>query len=188
MNTAILLFILASVLFVANVEALSISPKDRKSMNSFSRRSFVASTSAAAALAVTGSLPSKSQAVQVYNTPNGIKYAVLKEGSSKAVPQSGDIVAVDYTGYLTNGQIFDATHSEGKKNNLLFKLGSGSVIPGLDEIVSGMNVGQKVQAIIPAKFAYGDKGVCLENGECLVKPNETLVYDVFLIKSSIPPP
>jgi FKBP-type peptidyl-prolyl cis-trans isomerase len=85
-------------------------------------------------------------------------------------------------------EIFDATHAEGKSNSLLFKLGSGSVIPGLDEIVSYMVVGQKVQAIIPPSLAYGDKGVCLDDGECLIKPGSTLVYDVFLKRSSIPPP
>ena len=101
---------------------------------------------------------------------------------------AGDIVAIDYTGYLVNGQIFDATHSEGKSNALLFKIGSGSVIPGLDDIVSQMVVGQKVQAIIPPELAYGEKGGCLEDGECLIKPGSTLVYDIFLKRSSIPPP
>jgi len=101
---------------------------------------------------------------------------------------TGDIVAIDYTGYLANGQIFDATHAEGKGATLAFKLGSSGVIPGLEEVVSKMVVGQKVQAIIPSDLAYGEKGVCLENGECLIKPGATLVYDVFLKKSSIPPP
>ena len=101
---------------------------------------------------------------------------------------SGDIVAIEYTGYLANGQIFDATHSEGKSNSLLFKLGTGSVVPGLDDMVSQMVVGQKVQAIIPPKLAYGDKGVCLDDGECLIKPGSTLVYDILLKRSSIPPP
>jgi FKBP-type peptidyl-prolyl cis-trans isomerase len=127
---------------------------------------------------------------EIFNTPSGIKYAILKETAAKkpASPYKGDIVAVEYTGYLANGQIFDATHAEGKSNALLFKLGSGSVIPGLDEMVSLMTVGQKIQAIIPPKLAYGDKGVCLEDGECLIKPGSTLVYDIYLKKSSIPPP
>jgi FKBP-type peptidyl-prolyl cis-trans isomerase len=51
-----------------------------------------------------------------------------------------------------------------------------------------MVVGQKVQAIIPPNLAYGEKGVCLEDGECLIKPGSTLVYDVLLKRSSIPPP
>jgi len=89
---------------------------------------------------------------------------------------------------LANGQIFDATHAAGKSSSLQFKVGTGSVIPGLDVIVAEMEVGQKVQAIIPPSLAYGDKGVCLDDGECLIKPGSTLVYDVFLKKTSIPPP
>ena len=136
---------------------------------------------------------------QIYNLPSGIKYAVLKDSSKGSnYPQQGDIIAIEYTGYLTSGQIFDASHSEGKQNALLFKLGSTAVIPGINEMVSEMKVGQKVQAIIPPSLAFGDKGICLdkeEDGsssksqeECLVKPGSTLVYDIYLKKASIPPP
>lgn len=45
-------------------------------------------------------------------------------------------------------------------------------------MVLNMEVGQKVQAIIPASLAYGDKGVCIENGECLIKPGSTLGKDI----------
>ena len=114
--------------------------------------------------------------------------AVLKDVDKKSYPQPGDIVAIEYTGYLTSGAIFDGTHSEGKQNALLFKLGSTAVVAGLNEMVSEMKVGQKVQAIIPPELAFGEKGICLESGECLVKPGSTLVYDIYLKKSSIPPP
>jgi FKBP-type peptidyl-prolyl cis-trans isomerase len=49
-------------------------------------------------------------------------------------------------------------------------------------------VGEKVQAIIPSDFAFGDKGICIESGECLIPPKSTLVYDIFLKRSAIPPP
>jgi FKBP-type peptidyl-prolyl cis-trans isomerase len=114
-------------------------------------------------------------------------------GSSGQQPKLGDIIVIDYTGYLSNGQIFDATHSVGKNNNLAFKLGDRAVIPGLEDVVSNMYVGDTVQAIIPPELGYGKKGVCIEKeeggeGECLIKPDSTLVYDVFLKKVSIPPP
>eukprot|EP00565_Helicotheca_tamesis_P009628 CAMPEP_0185728666 /NCGR_PEP_ID=MMETSP1171-20130828/4021_1 /TAXON_ID=374046 /ORGANISM="Helicotheca tamensis, Strain CCMP826" /LENGTH=188 /DNA_ID=CAMNT_0028397395 /DNA_START=78 /DNA_END=644 /DNA_ORIENTATION=+ len=157
------------------------------------RRSFMSSAAASAfGIASVGVVKPMEGAVagpQIVTAPSGIKYAVTKEVGGKAVlPLKGDIVAIEYTGYLANGQIFDATHAEGKKEALLFKLGSGSVIPGLDDMVSRMAVGEKVQAIIPPELAYGEKGVCLESGECLIKPGATLVYDILLKKSSIPPP
>jgi FKBP-type peptidyl-prolyl cis-trans isomerase len=99
---------------------------------------------------------------------------------------------IDYTGYLSNGQIFDATHAIGKNNNLVFKLGDRAVIPGLEDVVSSMYVGDTVQAIIPPGLGYGKRGVCIEQEgkeeECLIKPDSTLVYDVLLKKVSIPPP
>ena len=99
---------------------------------------------------------------------------------------------IDYTGYLSNGQIFDATHALGKNNNLVFKLGDRAVIPGLEDVVANMAVGDTVQAIIPPEMGYGKKGVCIEkdggDSECLIKLDSTLVYDVFLKKVSIPPP
>ena len=72
----------------------------------------------------------------------------------------------------------------------MFKLGTSAVIPGLNDLISNMRVGTKVQAIIPPQLAFGDVGVCLEDksDECLIKPGATLVYDVYLKKSSIPPP
>ena len=161
------------------------------------RRAFITNTGAtvAAAIGIVASPQSSLAGPEIITTPSGIKYAVTKAPSDKKpiAPLKGDIVAIDYTGYLANGQIFDATHSEGKSNALLFKVGSGSVIPGLDEMVSRMVVGQKVQAIVPPSLAYGDKGVCLNNedgtqGECLIKPGSTLVYDILLKRSSIPPP
>ena len=92
---------------------------------------------------------------------------------------------------LPASQIFDSTHAEGKNNVLLFKLGeAGAVISGIQDMVSNMYVGQKVQAIIPPELAFGEKGICLEDNpdECLIKPRSTLVYDISLKKSTIPPP
>lgn len=150
-----------------------------------SRRAFLLSSATAALIPLTAN----AAAPEILKTKGGVKYAITKEAPGKAVrPLQGDIVAVDYTGYLSNGQIFDATHAEGKKKELLFQLGTSAVIPGLNEVIAEMAVGQKVQAIIPPELAFGDDGICLENGECLIKPGSTLVYDVFLKKSSIPPP
>lgn len=126
-------------------------------------------------------------------TPHHFNPPQHPRGSSGQQPKLGDIIVIDYTGYLSNGQIFDATHSVGKNNNLAFKLGDRAVIPGLEDVVSNMYVGDTVQAIIPPELGYGKKGVCIEKeeggeGECLIKPDSTLVYDVFLKKVSIPPP
>ena len=129
-------------------------------------------------------------APEIFTSPSGIKYAVLKKPREPASSQKGDIVAIEYTGYLPNGAIFDGTHSEGKKNALMFELGGNAVVDGVNEMVKEMGVGEKRQVIIPPNLAFGAKGVCVgeDKRECLIKPNETLVYDVYLKRSAIPPP
>ena len=43
---------------------------------------------------------------EVFNTANGIKYATIKKATGKGSPIDKDIVAIEYTGYLTDGTIF----------------------------------------------------------------------------------
>ena len=66
--------------------------------------------------------------------------------------QAGDNVQVHYKGTLTDGQPFDS--SEGR-DPLNFKLGSGQVIKGFDDGVTGMEVGDKKTIHIPNAEAYG---------------------------------
>ena len=53
-------------------------------------------------------LPSASIAAtpEILTTAKGVKYAITKKPSEKgAIPEPNDIVAVEYTGYLTSGQV-----------------------------------------------------------------------------------
>ena len=68
--------------------------------------------------------------------------------------KKGDKVKVHYHGRLTSGETFDS--SEGRQP-LEFEVGSGSVIKGFDEGVTGMAVGEKKTVNIPADEAYGPK-------------------------------
>lgn len=68
--------------------------------------------------------------------------------------KSGDKVKVHYHGRLTNGETFDK--SEGRAP-LEFEVGSGMVIKGFDDGVTGMTVGEKKTINIPFSEAYGPK-------------------------------
>ncbi len=68
--------------------------------------------------------------------------------------KSGDSVKIHYTGTLEDGTTFDS--SEGR-DPLEFTLGSGQVIAGFDEAVTGMEVGDKKTVNIPADKAYGQR-------------------------------
>ena len=66
--------------------------------------------------------------------------------------KAGDAVRIHYTGRLNDGTVFDS--SDGREP-LGFTLGSGEVIPGFDQGVAGMDVGETKTIEIPAEEAYG---------------------------------
>lgn len=68
--------------------------------------------------------------------------------------QAGDKVKVHYHGKLTDNTTFDS--SEGREP-LEFTVGSGQVIKGFDDGVTGMQVGEKKTISIPVEEAYGPK-------------------------------
>lgn len=66
--------------------------------------------------------------------------------------KKGDKVQVHYKGTLADGSVFDS--SEGRAP-LDVTLGSGQVIPGFEEALTGMKVGEKKTVTIPVDKAYG---------------------------------
>ncbi|ADH84947.1 FKBP-type peptidyl-prolyl cis-trans isomerase [Desulfurivibrio alkaliphilus] len=68
--------------------------------------------------------------------------------------KSGDSVKIHYTGRLTDGTVFDS--SDGREP-LGFTIGNGEVIPGFEEAVSGMAVGESKNVTIPMDKAYGPR-------------------------------
>jgi peptidylprolyl isomerase len=103
-----------------------------------------------------------------------------KGGDSRAV-KSGDSVKVDYTGKLEDGTVFDTSkedvakqagiYVEGREYTPLnFVVGSGQVIPGFEEGVIGMKVGEEKTLTIPPDKAYGE----YEEARVLAVPIEEL--------------
>ena len=66
--------------------------------------------------------------------------------------RAGDTAGVYYTVTLDNGTVFDSNFN---KTPLSFTLGEGMVVPGFDEAVTGMAVGQTKTVYIPVAKAYG---------------------------------
>ena len=66
--------------------------------------------------------------------------------------KSGDTVHIHYKGTLTDGSVFDS--SEGR-DPLSFTVGAGQVIPGMDDEMAGMKVGDKKTINIACEKAYG---------------------------------
>jgi len=107
-------------------------------------------------------------------TNSGLRYKILKKGDGNKAAK-GNTVSVHYEGSLTNGQVFDSSYQ--RNQPIDFQLGIGQVIPGWDEGISLLNVGDKARFVIPSELGYGSAGA---GG--VIPPNATLVFDVELME------
>lgn len=105
-------------------------------------------------------------------TASGIRYFVRKEGTG-AKPKKGQTISAHYEGRFVDGKIFDSSYQRGEPIEL--PIGVGRVIPGWDEALMDMKIGEKRTIILPPALAYG------ENGAGPIAPNSWLVFDVELL-------
>jgi len=97
-------------------------------------------------------------------TPSGLQYKELRAGdASVAPPKPGDLCVIDYDGYTIGyyGRPFEARNKpkgssfdDGEKDYFRFTLGSGAVIPAIEEAVSGMRPGAIRRLIVPVELGY----------------------------------
>lgn len=75
---------------------------------------------------------------------------------TQATPQAtnGDTVLFHYTGSLTDGTVFDSSSG---REPLRVTLGSGQVIPGVDDALVGMEPGEEKSVTLAADEAYGPR-------------------------------
>lgn len=104
---------------------------------------------------------------------DALRIEVLAEGTGEAVA-AGDAATVHYTGTFTDGKVFDSSVTRGVP--FTFTLGAQQVIPGWEQGVAGMKVGEKRRLTIAPELAYGAQGV-----PGAIPPNSTLVFEVELL-------
>jgi FKBP-type peptidyl-prolyl cis-trans isomerase len=104
-------------------------------------------------------------------TASGIASRVLTKGTGSTHPKATDQVKVHYSGWTTDGKLFDSSVMRGE--SIVFPL--NQVIPGWTEGVQLMVEGEKRRLWIPGKLAYGDSA---PPGA----PAGTLVFDVELLE------
>ena len=101
-------------------------------------------------------------------TASGLMSKVLKPGTGSDHPTSSDLVTVDYTGWTTDGKMVDSSVAHGRPSTF----GVRQVLPGLNEGLQLMVVGEKRRLWIPESLANkGREG----------KPKGTLVFDIELL-------
>jgi len=90
--------------------------------------------------------------------------------------EKGDFVVFNYIGRFENGEIFDTTYEDVAKEAGIYvedrtygplgaNIGVGELIPGIDEGLIGMEIGEKKTITIPPEKGYG-------------MPREDLIIDV----------
>jgi len=68
--------------------------------------------------------------------------------------KDGDKVKVHYTGQLENGDVFDSSR---QRDPLEFVIGSGNVIPGFENGIIDMEVGDSKRITISPEEGYGER-------------------------------
>lgn len=102
---------------------------------------------------------------------SGLAWLVLERGDGETFPSSDDRVRVHYTGWQTDGTMFDSSVMRREPN--VFP--AGGLIPGWVEGLQFMSEGEQRRFWIPAELAYGEDPV--RPGA----PAGMLVFDVYLI-------
>jgi FKBP-type peptidyl-prolyl cis-trans isomerase len=102
---------------------------------------------------------------------SGLAWKVQRAGSGTAHPSATANVRVHYSGWTTDGQLFDSSHKRGRPAE--FPL--NRVIKGWTEGLQYMVEGEHTRFWIPADMAYG-------NNPGGGRPGGLLVFDVELIK------
>jgi peptidylprolyl isomerase len=121
--------------------------------------------------------PLAAQAAGEVTTPSGLRIIDVKPGSGP-VPQAGQTVTVNYTGWLfidgKKGKKFDSSLDRGVPFS--FTVGQGQVIKGWDEGLTTMHVGGERTLIIPPNLGYGANGAGAD-----IPPGATLMFDIDLL-------
>ncbi len=102
------------------------------------------------------------------HTKSGIYYQVLHPGTGTRHPKKIDEVVVQYTGWTTDGKMFDSSYTRGEPMTLPLD----HVIAGWSEGIPLMVEGEKARFWIPEKLAYKGKN----------PPYGMLVFDIELIR------
>jgi peptidylprolyl isomerase len=112
-------------------------------------------------------------------TASGLVSKMLAKGTSSEKPAATDVVTVDYTGWSSDGRMFDSSIARGKPST--FPLDKS--LPGWRECVQLMTLGERRRCWVPESLAY--KGAA-------GRPKGTVVFDITLIDTRpsplIPPP
>lgn len=115
----------------------------------------------------------KNANITVKPTKSGLYFIEEKKSAKGITPKDGQKVVVHYTGTFISGEVFDSSLERGEPFE--FEIGDNQVIPGLEEGVCRMRVGEKATLIIPSDLAYGKEQYQM------IPPFSTLIFELELL-------
>lgn len=80
----------------------------------------------------------------------------IQSSAGTAVVKAGSKLKVDYEGRFETGEVFDSSTHGDHSHPLEFEAGANQVIPGFDNAVIGMKIGEEREFTIQADEAYGE--------------------------------
>lgn len=107
----------------------------------------------------------------------GLQYVDLAPGGGPQV-QNGQCLTVHYSLFLADGTPVESSRNTAGGGAFKFTLGAGSVIPGFDQGVAGMNVGGRRRITVPPGLGYGVSGQPPK-----IPGNATLVFVIQVLKA-----
>ncbi|XP_020654972.3 peptidyl-prolyl cis-trans isomerase FKBP10 isoform X1 [Pogona vitticeps] len=113
--------------------------------------------------------------VDLHNPKDGISLEHLEvPASCKRKSVTGDFVRYHYNGTLMDGTLFDSSYSRNHTYDTY--IGKGYVIPGMDQGLQGVCIGEKRRIIIPPHLAYGESGAGNK-----IPGSAVLIFDVHIV-------
>ena len=105
-------------------------------------------------------------------TDSGLASKVVTKGTGSVHPDAWDSVTVHYTGWTTDGKMFDSSVTRGQPATFALN----QVIPGWTEGLQLMTVGSHYKFFVPPALAYGERAPSPQ-----IPPNSMLIFEVELV-------
>ncbi len=102
----------------------------------------------------------------------GLRYILTKANAAGAKLVKGQYVTVNYAGRLLSDKQFDA-------GTFGFTLLGGQVVPGFDEGIAKMRIGEKATLIFPSVLGYGSSG----SGSGTIPGYAPLIFDIEVVSA-----
>jgi FKBP-type peptidyl-prolyl cis-trans isomerase FkpA len=122
----------------------------------------------------------KANKLLMAKTSRGVYYSIDVQGKGNTA-SLGDTIAVNYTGMLLNGKIFDTS---AEREPFSFVLGAGQAIWGWEDVMTNFREGDRVKFIVPSSLAYMEYGIPNRENpeEFLIPKNAPLYFEAEIVE------